>query len=263
MRSVITIAVWICLGASPLGAAAGEYPANQPGGARIGQLSPVAETARPMGNWPSPNEVPAYRPGGVVPAAFESPVEEPQRVDSTGSQPLSPAAETTATRRDDSLPLLPPESDAQPDGVGSGGYRGGAGSAVTVIGSLAIVLGLFLLLAWVLRRASPASMMNLPSEVVEVLGQLQLPGRQQVQLLRCGTKLLLVSVTPAGAETLTEITDPDEVNRLAGLCQQARPGSSTATFRQVFGQLAREGSVLGLLGGARNQADDYREDRHA
>jgi hypothetical protein len=39
-------------------------------------------------------------------------------------------------------------------------------------------------------------------------------------------------------ETLTEITDPLEVDRLAGLCQQTRPDSATTMFRQVFEQLA-------------------------
>jgi len=71
-------------------------------------------------------------------------------------------------------------------------------------------------------------------------------GRQQVYLLRCGKKLILVSVTPAGAETLTEITEEMEVDRLAGLCQQARPNSATAAFRHVFGQLAGQRNVDGL-----------------
>ena len=65
-----------------------------------------------------------------------------------------------------------------------------------------------------------------------------LGARQQVQLLRCGNKLLLVSITPGGAETLTEVTDPLEVDRIAGICQQAHPKSATTAFRQVFQQLA-------------------------
>jgi len=112
----------------------------------------------------------------------------------------------------------------------------GLGSLVTVGGSLAVVLGLFLMVAWLMRRAAPKSLTPLPSEVVEVLGRAPLAGRQQLHLLRCGRKLLLVSVTPAGAETLTEISEPEEVDRLAGLCQQARPGSATQAFRQVFEQ---------------------------
>ena len=80
----------------------------------------------------------------------------------------------------------------------------------------------------------------MPGEVVEVLGRAPLANRQQIHLLRCGNKLLLVSVTPTGAETLTEITDPMEVDRLAGLCQQAQPGSATAAFRKVLQQFGHE-----------------------
>ena len=108
---------------------------------------------------------------------------------------------------------------------------------------LAIVLGLFLAAAWVLRRAAPKSATLLPGEVVEVLGRAPLAGRQQMHLLRCGNKLLLVSVTPTGAETLTEVTDPVEVDRLSGLCRQAHPQSATATFRQVFQQRGTRSEV--------------------
>jgi hypothetical protein len=85
----------------------------------------------------------------------------------------------------------------------------------------------------------------LPKEVFEILGRAPLGARQQVQLLRCGNKLLLVSVTPGGAETLTEVTDPAEVERIAAICQQAHPKGATTSFRQVFQQL-----VPGAPGGA-------------
>ena len=73
-------------------------------------------------------------------------------------------------------------------------------------------------------------------------GRAPLAGRQHVHLLRCGSKLLLVSVTPGGAETLTEVTDPAEVDRLAGLCRQAHPkdhgqfSPSDSTVRLTIGE---------------------------
>jgi flagellar protein FliO/FliZ len=118
---------------------------------------------------------------------------------------------------------------------------GGLSSVVTVGGSLAVVLGIFLLIVWLLRRASPRGAGILPAEAFEMLGRAPLANHQQVHLLRCGNKLLLVAVTGAGAgaaaKTLTEITDLAEVDRLAGLCRRARAGSPTATFRQVFHQV--------------------------
>jgi hypothetical protein len=59
---------------------------------------------------------------------------------------------------------------------------------------------------------------------------------------------VLVSISPSGAETLTEVTDPAEVDRLAGLCQQANPHSTTKAFEQVFRQLAREPAPRGFFG---------------
>jgi flagellar biogenesis protein FliO len=113
----------------------------------------------------------------------------------------------------------------------------GPASLWTVASSLAVVLGLFLVVAWGIKRAMPGRSSLLPTEVVEVLGRANLASRQQVHLLRCGSKLLLVSATPGGMETLTEITEPDEVQRLAALCRQTQPGSTTAVFRHVFQQM--------------------------
>jgi hypothetical protein len=52
-----------------------------------------------------------------------------------------------------------------------------------------------------------------------------------------GHKLLLLSITPAGVETITEVTDPVEVDRLLGICEQRSPHSSTTAFRQILGQM--------------------------
>jgi hypothetical protein len=64
-----------------------------------------------------------------------------------------------------------------------------------------------------------------------------------------GNKLVLVSLSPGGIQTLTEVTDSAEVDRLAGLCQQSNPHSATKAFEQVFRQLAREPAPSGFLGG--------------
>lgn len=112
-------------------------------------------------------------------------------------------------------------------------------STLTVLSSLAVVLGVFLLLVWAIRRAMPRPIQLLPSDVVEVLGRAPLLGKQQMYLVRCGPKLLLISVSPEGAEPLTEIDHPDEVARIIALCRQAQPGSIPASFRQLLDQMAR------------------------
>jgi flagellar protein FliO/FliZ len=133
------------------------------------------------------------------------------------------------------LPLAPPSIDART------GFRASELPAlVTGAASLGIVLGLFLLVVWVVRRGMPKNASLLPREAVEMLGRAALVGRQQVHLVRCGNKILLLSVSPTNVETLTEITDPEEVERLAGICRQNDPRGATSSFRQIFQQFANQ-----------------------
>jgi hypothetical protein len=66
-------------------------------------------------------------------------------------------------------------------------------------------------------------------------------------LIRLGNKLLLVSLSSATVETLAEITDADEVDRLAGLCKQHMPRSSTASFRNVLHGFAGAPTTPGFV----------------
>lgn len=116
----------------------------------------------------------------------------------------------------------------------------GMSSVVTIVASLAIVLGLFFLVAWFLRRTTPGQSPLLPTEAFEVLGRAPLVHRQHVTLIRLGAKLVLICITPHGAETLAEVTDPMEVDRLAGICHEAHPQSSSNMFRQMLQQFTSQ-----------------------
>jgi flagellar biogenesis protein FliO len=133
------------------------------------------------------------------------------------------------------LPAPPPSES----GGSSSGPRA-LGAIASVVGSLIIVLGLFFALAWFMRRGMPNSSRLLSSDVVQVLGRTPLAGRQQMHVLRFGNKLLLVCASASGVDTLAEVTDPLEIDRVAGLCAQTESYSATTTFKQIFGQLARE-----------------------
>jgi flagellar biogenesis protein FliO len=124
-------------------------------------------------------------------------------------------------------------------------------SLYTMGTGLAIVVGAFLLFTWVLRRGGRGRLGRgmLPADAVSVLGRVSLTSKQVAQLLRVGNKLVLVALTPGGAETLTEVTDPVEVDRLMGLCQQNDRHSTTQAFEQVFQNLSREPAPSGFLGG--------------
>jgi len=122
---------------------------------------------------------------------------------------------------------------------------------VPVAGSLALVLVLFFALMAVLRRGMPAQGGKLPAAVLEVLGQATLGGKQQLHLLRCGDKLLLCCTTATGVQTLTEICEPAEVERLSALCRgsekrraRAAPPKSAPEFGTEFGQEPAEHSFV-------------------
>lgn len=129
---------------------------------------------------------------------------------------------------------LPPRTTEQAD---SNKRAGGIQSVVQVVGSLAAVLGVFFLIVWMLRRASPQRAGVLPAEAFEVLGRAPLGNHQQVQLLRCGERLLLVAVGGTGtnaATTLTEISEPAEVDQLISLCRQSKAAPRPGGFKQVL-----------------------------
>ncbi len=201
-------------------------------GAAAGPVQPATYTAAPpaesrselqaaiSGTKPAPETSTAVPRGVLAPADFSD-------------RRSRPAA--------GEFPPLSPSRRSRPNSLaGKRNPPGGLSSLVTVASSLATVVGLFFVLAWVMKRAGPKGSRPLPGDVVEVLGRAPLAGRQQMHLLRCGGKLLLVSVTAETAETLTEITDPDEVTRLVSLCRQGQPGSTTAAFRQLLDQFGRQ-----------------------
>ena len=145
------------------------------------------------------------------------------------------------------IPLAPP-SERKSRELASPRLPNSSTTITTVLSSLAVVLGFFFITAWFLKRNLPKGMALLPGEVLEQLGRAPLAGKQQMYLVRIGHKLLLLVVTPHGAETLTEITDPAEVDRLCGLCRQHGAHGPSAEFRAVLRQFEREPAGPGFLG---------------
>ncbi|MEN6404910.1 MAG: flagellar biosynthetic protein FliO [Thermoguttaceae bacterium] len=131
--------------------------------------------------------------------------------------PLSSDAQPATLQSSDAMPLKP--HDAARDEPAK---RPNFFSPVTIGGSLALVLGIFLALVWLIRRAAPGRIGPLPTEVFETLGRAPLANRQQAQLIRCGPKLLLAAISMTDARPLLEIDDPEEVERLTMLCRSGR-----------------------------------------
>ncbi len=104
----------------------------------------------------------------------------------------------------------------------------------TVIGLGMLACGLIVALKWI-RRHGPAVMRALPNEAVEPLGQRVLSRGVAVHLVRCGNRMLILGVGPDGVRTLSEITDPVEVDLLAGACRRRdESASGLAGFSQML-----------------------------
>ncbi len=195
--------------------------------------------------------MPSVQQAGYSEPSVETPSNSARS--SGATEPLDDRQSGAALGRDLRFPTWEPSGKPSSGGAGAGPSTEGLGSVVTVISSLAVVLGLFFMTAWLMRRTGRGGFASLPEDVFEVLGRAPLNHRQQVHLVRCGTKFLLVSLTPDSAETLTEIDDPDEVTRLAGLCKARQTGSASVAFRQVLHQFAGQPAEPGFIGRSDSQ----------
>jgi flagellar biogenesis protein FliO len=89
----------------------------------------------------------------------------------------------------------------------------------TVVGLFA-VLGAGLAARVWMTRHGPLALRGLPVEALELLGRRTIEPRVSIHLVRCGPKILVLGVSPDGVRTLTEITDPIEIDLLAGTCRR-------------------------------------------
>ena len=118
-----------------------------------------------------------------------------------------------------------------------------------MLGSLAVIVGGYLALVVVLRKFGGGGRQGIPSEVVSVLGNLPYGHKQNLRLVRLGSKLVLLMNGPAGTHPIGEITDPGEVEYLASLCQgkrTVRPAAPSTNFRQAVQTVTADSGVRGI-----------------
>lgn len=121
--------------------------------------------------------------------------------------------------------------------------------AVSVGGTLFLVLGAFFLFVILLRKVGPKTGGGLPREALENVGRHALNQKLQLNLIRLGHRLILIAVTPDGCvETITEVDRPDEVAQILGMCRKGEPNSSTAQFQSVLDEFAKEKPQGGFFG---------------
>ncbi|MDR1483707.1 MAG: hypothetical protein LBT09_02670 [Planctomycetaceae bacterium] len=111
------------------------------------------------------------------------------------------------------------------------------GPVVSVVASLLIVISVFLIFTFLFRKISPNAVQNLPKEVFENLGKTFLSQKLQVHLLRLGNRLILVSAANDTLTPIAEITDPDEVVAVLGMCRQLNNDSINKFHQNLSAQL--------------------------
>ena len=188
----------------------------------------------------------------VTPATFEEPAsfDGEQFINQQNSDPLAANQQQPNIPLDDEDPLakpLTPPSEAP--GSVFGGLNSTAMKPLMTTGlSLGLVLTLFCAVVWLMRKSGGKANRALPGEIVEVLGVTAITPKQQMQLVRLGNKILLLSITQQGVQPIGEVTDPEEVARICAVCQSNRPNSMSNTFRQVLTQMENERPSSGFLG---------------
>jgi flagellar biogenesis protein FliO len=126
-----------------------------------------------------------------------------------------------------------------------------------VAGALAVVLGLIFALRWLLRRSmNPASLPG-ATNAVQVLTRSPISPRQQLLLLRVGRRLLVVSDCNGQLNSLSEITDADEVAALIGQLRDEKLTSASRSFGNLLGMWRRGAEATEEDGEADGEGESF------
>lgn len=209
--------------------------------------------------------------GAEAQAAVEAPVEPGLPAGDPGSGAGGAKAETLADAVDSDaagdqkdaggLPLptreqrpLGPFATGEGDSAGSTADRTSVFSVDTLrtAGALLLVLGLIVGLRFALKRAARggggvAGQLGAggraPSGVLSVLGRYPVARGQMLVLLQLDRRILLVSQSGAGFQTLCEITDPEEVASLLVRTRDEEGDSLAGRFRTLLRRFERDPDI--------------------
>ena len=132
-----------------------------------------------------------------------------------------------------------------------------------VLGALTLVLGLIFVLRYVLRRSIHAGALPGATNAVQVLTRSPLSPRQQLLLVRVGRRLLVVSDCNGQLNSLSEITDADEVAALVGQLRDEKLTSASRSFGNLLGMWRRGDDAGGEEGAEAEDADREEYPREA
>jgi flagellar biogenesis protein FliO len=144
------------------------------------------------------------------------------------------------------LRLPPRHGGHESHGAARSKNNAAASGLWTTVISLVAIVGCLLLIGYWLRPYLGAPR-GLSIDALELLGRRVIDQKVAIHLVRCGSRVLVLSVSPEGARTLSEITEPDEVRRLIDACHgpaDIRPMSVTANMSRGPGGGGQASSPL-------------------
>lgn len=191
--------------------------------------------------------------GRIRPIRAEQPAAQP--TGHLSSAQLQDPIEPAETQPDDLPPELMADAAAAPLGEarrlrrsadragsrpsGDRGQAARAANSTTIWVSVFVLAGLLgaagLGARW-LTRHGPQALRPLPTDVLEILGRRSLEPRTSIQLVRVAGRILILGLGPDGARTLAEVTDPVEIDLIAGACRRT---GETTSFSDSFQRLFR------------------------
>ena len=135
----------------------------------------------------------------------------------------------------------PPRKITRPDSLEPEDSKDGKkpaaffGPVSRTIFSLIVVLGLIFTTAWILKKNKIGFGASNAAEVLEVIGKRTVAPKQSIYLVRLGSRILVLGSGIDGLTSLSEITDPFEVDYLAGICKtSAQKTEKPLSFLSMF-----------------------------
>lgn len=188
----------------------------------------------PLGEGEAPRQ-------GEAPREDEAPAEpEPRRTDA----PAEPRPHITIPEplpAQERLPLggsPPSQIDNAATSAQTGQVSASEGGSwiLQTITALGIVLGLIFALRYLLQRITGMRSAPMTGRLVEVLARSPIAPRTHLLFLRIHQRIVVACQSPAGLQTLTELTDPNEIAAVLSQVEAGRANSITGSFRQILGR---------------------------
>ena len=171
-------------------------------------------------------------------ATTNQPVRIPAAIDTVVPNPPSP--EPVAAQ--ESLPLGAAPANVNSSASAAGGAAAASDSSwiLQTITALGVVLALIVALRFVIQRVTGLRPAPMTTRLVEVLARSPIAPRTHLLFLRIHQRIVVATQSPAGMQTLTELTDPQEVAAIMAQVQAARPASISRSFQHLLGRLDRD-----------------------